>query len=398
MAFEKKLKEVQKNLVEQGIEGWLLFDFRRSNSLAYHFLEIPESTFTTRRFFYWIPQKGDPVKIVPLIEPYTLDHLPGIKRLYRGWQELEQTLYGLLEKKGKVAMEYSPCNALPAVSKVDAGTIELVERRGVEVVSSAHLLQRYTSLWTSEQLETHLTAAKVLEDIVDQTWAWISHTLKQGRMLDEYQVQQFMLRAMESAGCQTDHPPTCAVNAHSADPHYYPEPQRSASICQGDFILLDLWCKEKKSHAVYADITRVGVAATRPTPRQQEIFSFVKEARDRATHFIRAHYEKHLPIQGWQVDEVCRSYLEGVGYGKYFIHRTGHHIGEEVHGPGANLDNLETHDYRELLPGTGFSVEPGIYLPGEFGVRLEYDIYLHPCGQVFVTGGIQEEISCLNII
>ncbi len=264
-------------------------------------------------------------------------------------------------------------------------------------MSSAPLLQRDTSLWTSEQLESHLAAAKVLEKIADQTWDWLGHSLKKGEALDEYLVQQFMLKAMEGAQCQTDHPPICAVNAHSADPHYSPTAQQAAPICRGDFILLDLWCKEKKAKAVYADITRVGVAASRPTPRQQEIFSLVKGARDRATAFIREHHEKHLPLQGWQVDQVCRSYLEEAGYGAYFIHRTGHHIGEEVHGPGANLDNLETHDDRELLPRSGFSVEPGIYLPGEFGVRLEYDLYLHPSGQVEVTGGIQEEIVCLVI-
>lgn len=397
MKFEIKLRDVQRNLLEQGIEGWLLFDFRRSNPLAYDFLEIPPSVFSTRRFFYWIPQEGDPIKIVSLIEPYTLDHLPGIKQLYRGWQELEQVLFCLVDKKNKIAMEYSPCNALPAVSRVDAGTVELVQRGGATVVSSANLLQRYTSLWSSEQLESHVAAAKILEEIVDQTWAWIGSAVKRGDPLNEYQVQQFMLRAMEESDCQTDHPPTCAVNAHSADPHYYPGPQQATLIHPGDFILLDLWCKQKKPRAIYADITRVGVAASRPTGRQQEIFNLVKEARDRATFFIRDQHEKHLPMQGWQVDQVCRSYLEERGYGQYFIHRTGHHIGEDVHGPGANLDNLETHDYRELLPGTGFSVEPGIYLPGEFGVRLEYDLYLHPSGQVSVTGGVQEEVVCLLI-
>lgn len=265
------------------------------------------------------------------------------------------------------------------------------------MVSSADILQWYTSIWTPEQLQSHLAAAKVLERIVDRTWFFIEHSLQLQTPLDEYQVQQFMLQAMHDEGCQTDDEPTCAVNAHSADPHYHPDPSHAFPIRKGDFILLDLWCKQKVAHSVYADITRVGLAASRPSQKQNEIFNIVKDARDQATLFIKEHYENQRPIQGWQVDQVCRDRIEEAGYGEYFIHRTGHSIGQEVHGPGANLDNLETHDYRQLLPGTAFSVEPGIYLPQQFGVRLEYDIYLDPAGQVHITGGIQKEIVCLQV-
>lgn len=394
--METKIKEVQASLAEQEIDGWLLYDYRRSNDLAHTFLEIAKETMVTRRFFYWIPQKGDPVKIVSVIEPHTLDHLPGVKWLYRGWQELERLLFSLAVANVKIAMEYSPYNALPNVSRVDAGMVELLRREGAEIVSSANLLQSYTSLWSQQQLESHLAAASILHDIAARTWAYIERCLQKDIAFNEYQVQQFILQEMERENCHTDDAPACAVNQHSADPHYHPQKGISSPIRKGDFILIDLWCKQKVEYAVYADITRVGVAG-RPTPKQQEVFSIVKEARDRATLFIKEHYEKKISLQGWQVDQVCRDVIHAAGYGDYFIHRTGHNIGEEVHGPGANLDNLETHDYRLLLPGTAFSVEPGIYLPQQFGVRLEYDIYLDPRGQIHITGGIQEELVTLRV-
>lgn len=397
MEFEVKLKEVQAELIQQDIQGWLLYDYRHSNPLAYKFLEIPSDHMVTRRFFYWIPQKGHPTKIVPLIEPYTLDHLPGSKWTYRGWQDLERLLFSIAVENQKIAMEYSPFNALPNVSKVDAGTVEIIQRAGAQVISSANILQRYTSVWTPEQLQSHLAAAQVLENIIDRSWAFIERSLQLQVPIDEYQVQQFMLQVMQEEECQTTDWPTCAVNAHSADPHYRPQPHQALPIRKGDFILLDVWCKQKIRHAVYADIARVGVAASQPTRKQKEIFDIVKDARDLATVMIKEHYENQQPLQGWQVDQACRNLIQEAGFGDYFIHRTGHNIGEEVHGPGANLDNLETHDYRELLPGTAFSVEPGIYLPHEFGVRLEYDIYLDPKGQMCITGGIQEEIVCLQI-
>lgn len=397
MSFQDKLTEVQSDLIKQDIQGWLLYDYRRSNSLAYTFLEIPFDKMVTRRFFYWIPQKGEPIKIVPLIEPYTLDHLPGLKWTYKGWQDLERLIFSIAVENRKIAMEYSPYNALPNISKVDAGTVAQVQRAGSQVVSSANLLQRYTSVWTAEQVKSHLAAAQILENIVDRTWSFIEQSLLQRIPIDEYKVQQFMLQCMHEADCHTSDWPTCAVNAHSADPHYHPTPDQTWPIVAGDFILLDLWCKQKIPRAVYADITRVGVAASQPTQRQKDIFKIVKGARDIATTMIKNYYENQRPIQGWQVDQACRHFIQDAGFGDYFIHRTGHNIGEEVHGPGANLDNLETHDYRQLLPGTAFSVEPGIYLPQEFGVRLEYDIYLDPAGHMHITGGIQEELVCLNV-
>jgi Xaa-Pro aminopeptidase len=394
--FTDKLKEVQNDLNEQAIDGWLFYDFRGSNILAYRFLEIASDKFFSRRFFYWIPKRGEPIKIVSLIEPYGLDHLPGLKWTYRTWEELEKFLFEIALPQKKIAMEYSPENAIPVVSKVDAGTIELVQKKGAQVVSSANLMQKYTSVWSSEQLHSHIVAADVLCDVIDLTWKWISESFTTKNALNEYQVQQFMQAEIAKRDCICDHPPICAVNAHSADPHYAPAPNLSTPICPGDFILLDAWCKQNHPGAVYADIARVAVAASQPTPKQNQVFTIVKQARDLATEFIRSHYEKNIPLQGWQVDQVCRDYIAQMNYEEFFIHRTGHNIGEEVHGAGANLDNFETHDCRTLLPGTCFSVEPGIYLPNDFGVRLEYDIYLDVSNQIKITGGIQTEIICLR--
>ncbi len=396
MRFEDKLWAVRETLAKEGLDGWLLFDCHGINSLGSGFLEIPRGKMATRRLFYWIPYKGSPVKIVSRVEPDILDHLPGTKLLYRGWEEFERLLSGVVTGKAKIAMEYSPENALPTVSRVDAGTIELVRMSGVEVVSSANLLQYYTSVWSKEQLESHLVAASVLEEIVDRTWEWIAHSLRLSIPINEYQVHQFMLQAVYEAGCETDAGPICAVNVHSADPHYHPDPNHALVIQAGDVILLDLWCKQQALHSVYADITRVGVAADRPMRTQRQVFDILKQARDYATLLIKEHHEQRRPLQGWKVDQVCRDIIEAAGYGEYFVHRTGHNIGEEVHGAGANLDNLETHDHRELLPGTCVSVEPGIYLPGQFGMRLEYDVFLDPDGEARITGGIQEHLVCLS--
>ncbi|WP_042280187.1 M24 family metallopeptidase [Candidatus Protochlamydia sp. R18] len=397
MEFGKKLIEVQQQLKKEEINGWLLYDFRHSNSLAYIFLEIPTSKMLSRRFFYWIPSSGEPIKIVPQIEPHTLDHLPGIKWIYKSWQELESQLFSLKLENHKVAMEYSPFSALPTLSKVDAGTIDFMRKNGVEIVSSANFIQRYTCVWNPQQLQSHLEAAEILSLIVDQTWNFIEKKLITSQAVDEYQVQQFMLKLMIEHNCVTADPPICAINANSADPHYSPKKGQALSIRPGDFILLDLWCKKNQSNSVYADITRVGVAAKNAQEKQKHIFNIVKESRDRATLFIKENYEAGLSIQGWQVDQLCRDVLNEKGYGEYFIHRTGHNIGQDVHGPGANLDNFETRDFRQLIPGTCFSIEPGIYLPHEFGVRLEYDVYLSFEKKIQITGGIQEELVCLNL-
>lgn len=391
--------DVQKRISAQGFDGWLLYDFRKTNDLACRFLGIGDDVFVTRRFFYWIPRSGDPVKIVHRIEPRVLQHLPGKELKYSSWQELEKCLADTLSGSKKVCMEYSPRNAVPTVSKVDAGTAETVSSCGIKIGSSADILQHYISVWTSEQFASHRQAAAVLQDGVEQAWKLIATSLKNKTPIDEWQVQQFLLSVFEKGGCCTDVPPICAVNAHSADPHYSPEKDTAATIQEGDFILIDVWCKLKEAGSVYADITRVAVAAEKATPKQQQIFDVVRAGRDAAMAFLEKRLSAGEDVQGWEVDRICRDAIGKVGYGAFFTHRTGHSIGEKDHGDGANIDDFETREERQLLPGTCFSIEPGVYLPGEFGIRLEDDVYIDPDGsRMHVTGGLQQEIACLSKI
>ena len=386
----EKIQKAQKLLHDYQIDGWLLYDFRRSNPLACRFLEIPDTTLLTRRFFYWIPMSGEPVKIVSTVEN-PLGHLPGRELKFRSWQELEGILGELLKGVGELAMEYSPFSAVPEVSRVDGGTVDLVRRAGPTVVSSGDLLQE---AFDEEKWKLQQEAAHILDKIAEDTWQWIAEQLDKG--ISEYDVQQRMLTQMHENNCVTNHPPICAVNEHSSDPHYAPSKINSAKIKKEDFILIDLWCKKNVPNAVYGDITRVAVASSNPSPRQQEIFNCVKEAQSKTLAFVKERYERGVPILGFEVDRICRQVIEDAGYGESFLHRTGHNIDEDDHGPGAHIDDLETHDTRKLLPGTCFSIEPGIYLKGEFGVRLEYDVFLHPDGKVIVTGGIQKEIKRLQ--
>lgn len=397
MDFSTRLKQAQNLLDHLGIDGWLLYDFRKTNDLACRFLDIPGHALITRRFFYWIPKQGSPIKLVHRIESASLDHLPGEKRVFSAWEELESCLSALLKDSKRVAMEYSPRNAIPYVSKVDAGTVDLVRSFGIEVVSSADLLQVYTSEWDEEQLQLHLEAAEVLDLAVAKAWNLIANSLMSDVSISEYDVQQFLLAEFERRHCTCEDPPICAVNAHAADPHYTPKAHNSAFIKSGDFILIDLWCKTKAPRAVYADITRVGVAAAKATDKQQHIFNIVRRARDAAMELLISRLRQGLPVMGWEIDQACRATIQEAGYGEFFTHRTGHNIGERDHGDGANIDNFETKDSRLLLPKTCFSIEPGIYLPGEFGIRLEHDVYIEADGRgARVTGGLQKEIFYLK--
>ena len=395
MRMIEKVQQAQKSLQQQGLDGWLFYDFCRSNDLACNFLEIPPDKILTRRFFYWVPASGEPVKIASAIEIDSLGHLPGKILPYRTWQELESALGTFLTAGKKIAMEYSPRNAVPYVSKVDAGTMEVVRGFNVEVVSSADLLQKYTSVWDAQKLDSHLAAAAVLCETVDRAWLFIAQSLRESKKLTEYDVQQFILENFQKHHCLAEAAPIVAVNEHSANPHYTPTKDHFAEIRSGDFILIDLWCKQDSPRAVYADITRVGVASNKPSARQDEIFNIVKRARDAGSALVVSHLREGKPLLGWEVDQACRDVIQKAGYGEYFIHRTGHNIDESDHGNGAHIDNYETQDRRQLLRGTCFSIEPGIYLPGEFGVRLEYDVIIRHDGLVQITGGIQEEIVCL---
>lgn len=393
-SLQTKIDRVQKLLNEQNIDGWLLYDFRKSNPLACKFLDIPKDQLLTRRFFYWIPKKGAPIKLISYVEN-PLIHLPGNTEQFLSWHQLEESLQKVLGGSKKVAMEYSPKNSIPEISRVDAGTIELIRGFNIEVVSSGDLLQEFTCVWDLSKIESHRRAAKVLEMALDKAWDFIASALKSGQSITEYDVQQLIVKECEKQNCLTEHPPICAVNQHSANPHYTPDKKGASLIQKEDFILIDLWCKEDAPHSVYADFTQVGVASKKPSDKQEEVFAIVKEARDAALGFIKERQAKGVPIFGFEIDTVCREVIETSGYGEFFVHRTGHNIDELDHGPGAHIDNLETHDTRKILPNSCFSIEPGIYLPGEFGVRLECDVILHEKGVVEITGSPQDSIKTL---
>ncbi len=391
-----QIQQAQKYLKERHLDGWLLYDFHGCNHLARYFLGIPVSMMTTRRFFYWIPAVGEPIKVVHAIEENSLSGVPGGKKVYSSWQSLEKILAGVLQGVKKVAMEYSPRNAIPYASLVDGGTIDLIRSFGVEVFTSADFLPYFTAVLTESQVESHRRAAKALDKIVNGAWEWIHGQLSNGKRITEYDVQQKLLADFKSKNLITDHAPIVGVNAHSADPHYAPKEGESSPIEKGDFILIDLWAKEMDEKSVFGDITRVAIAADKPTPIQQKIFDIVRTAQKAGIDLVKSRFAEGKRIEGWEVDETVRGVILDAGHGKNFIHRTGHNIEIALHGSGADMDNLEMHDVRPILPSTVFSIEPGIYLPEEFGVRLELDLLVHKDGRVEVTTGEQDSIVCLS--
>lgn len=397
MAWEERISDVQRHLSQEKMDGWLLYDFLGQNSLAREFLQIPSDQLITRRLFYWIPVRGEPVRLVHAIEPHVLDHLSGKKLTYFKWEQLHSNLKALLNGSKCVAMEYSPNNAIPYLSKVDGGMIDLVRSCGAEVVSSGSFLQYYTCVFSEKQLKSHLAAADFLDETAAKAWEMIGRSIRDAKPVDEYGVSRWIAEQFEQNGYHMEGMPICAVNAHSADPHFEPQKTGSAQIKRGDWVLIDLWCKQKESGSVYGDITRVAFAGSAPTARHQEIFSLVRRAQQEATVYVEQKWKAGETIRGCDVDRVCRRVIEEAGYGEFFTHRTGHNIYTKDHGPGAHIDSLETCDERVLIPKTCFSIEPGIYLPGEFGVRCEYDVYLNPDGTIRVTGGVQNSITTLSV-
>lgn len=347
----------------------------------------------TRRYFYYIPAKGGPQKLVHSIEQWNLDALPGDKTIYLSWKSLEEGLKNMLSSTKKVAMEYSPRCAIPYVSNIDGGTVELVRNAGVEVVSSMNLVQRFEARWTEEQESENFETANHLRAIVNEAFHFIKQRISSKTSVTEYDVQQFMLSEFRKRGIITDSDPNCSVNANSANPHYEPTKEVHSPLHEGDFVLLDLWAKKDKPHSVYADITWTGFIGTSVPEEYQKIFEVVKGGRDAALNFVRQAFKEGREIYGYQVDDAARSFITAKGYGEYFVHRTGHSIGEEIHGNGANMDNLETRDERKVIPMTSFSIEPGIYLPGKFGIRSEIDVYISAKKKVIVTGlPMQEQV------
>jgi Xaa-Pro aminopeptidase len=382
------LSAVQKAIRELGLDGWLLYDFRGLNILARRVLGLNPEHILSRRWFYFVPAQGEPRKLVHQIEQGALDAYPGEKKtVYLRWQELEQGVKNLVAGAKRVAMEYVPRNANPYVSRVDAGTVELVRSFGVEVVPSGDLVQWFEATWDDAQEKMHFEAAVHTRSAFEAAFDLIRERVKGGGSVSETEVQRRILDHFEQHNLETDHPPIVGVGPHSADPHYAPGAGHDAPIQAGDFVLVDLWAKLKKPRAVFSDLTRVAFVGKEVPERFEKVFQVVRQARDAGIERVRRAYASKETLQGWQVDDATRKVIEDAGYGKYFCHRTGHSIGQETHGNGANMDNLETHEERRVLPRTCFSIEPGIYLPGEFGVRSEVNVYVDGSGKVHVTGG-----------
>lgn len=380
------INRVQQAIREAGLDGWLLYDFRGSNALAKRVLLLSEHSMGSRRFLYWIPAAGTPRKLVHRIESGMLDSLPGEKQIYLKWQEFETGVASLVQGTRRVAMEYAPRNSNPYVSRVDAGTVELVRGYGVEVVSSGDLIQMFEATWDEAQWQMHLEAARHTDAAYTVAWSFIAEQVRQCGEVLETTVQQRIVEHFHAHGLIFDHPPIVAVGPHSGDPHFETSADQDAAIRAGDLVLIDLWAKLDRPGAVYSDLTRMAVVDNAVDQRYAKIFAIVRDARDAAVQEVRAAFAGNRRLGGWEVDDAARKVIAAAGYGAQFIHRTGHSIGQEVHGNGANMDNLEMHDERQVMPGACFSVEPGIYLP-EFGMRSEVDVFVDWQRQVHVTGG-----------
>ncbi len=390
------ITRIQQVLQEEHIDGWLFFDFRKSNLIAYQVLSLPIHDMYTRRWFYFVPAQGEPVAIVSAVESHVLHSLPGTRLIYRTWEEMQQYLKQLLTPGMRVAMEYSPMNAIPYIGRVDAGTVELVRSFGVEVVTSANLSQYFVATLTSEQIESHREASHLLIATKNALFVELGQDIQASTELDEYLVQQRFQKLAQDAGLVMAEPPIVAVNAHASNPHYMPTAMQHSPITRGDLVLFDFWARMPREDAVYADYTWMAFVGTQDEipAKQREVFEIVRNARDTGIAFARTKLAAGDRVEGRQVDDVVRGVITKAGYGDYFVHRTGHNIGIAEHGNGANIDNYETQDERVLLPNTCCSIEPGIYLP-EFGVRSEVNLLIHEQDAEVTGGPVQEEIVAL---
>ena len=385
------LTAIQQALRENRIDGWLFYDHHHRDPLAYSILGLDPNTLVSRRWYYFIPVEGEPKKLVHRIESFKLDTLPGSKNAYSSWQELESQLQTLLAGATKIAMQYSPGNAIMYVSMVDAGTVELLRSFGKEPVTSADLVSHFEAVLTDAQLATHYVAQKAVDEVLDAAWKEMGTRARNGGT-DEFAMMQFLREGLGRANLVWDHGPNVSAGPNSADSHYDPTAASSRPIRKGDFVLIDIWGKlAHDPTAVWYDITWTGVVGREPTEREQLIFTTVRNARDASIKAVHDAFAANQPIAGWQADDAGRNLIRNAGFGDAFTHRTGHNIGVDIHGNGAHLDNLETHDERLILPNTCFSVEPGLYFPGEFGVRSEVDMIARK-GKAEVTGRVQTEL------
>jgi Xaa-Pro aminopeptidase len=383
------LAAIQEALRERSFDAWLFYDHHYRDPIAYRVLGLSDSLMVTRRWFYLIPAQGEPRKLVHRVEAGHLDPLPGQKEQYSAWQELWENLKKMLGPYSIIAMQYSPNNLIPYISLVDAGTLELVRSFGKNIVSSGDLVARFEAVWNEEQIRSHYAAGEAIDRITEAAFKEVGRRARNGNA-SEFEMQQWILEAFKREGLVTEEFPIVAVNANSGDPHYEPRADRSSPVRQGDFVLLDIWAKKNTPNAVYYDITWDGFVGQAPSDQHRQIFEIVRGARDAGVKTVQSAVSAGKKIAGWEVDKAARDFINAAGYGRYFVHRTGHSIGTSVHANGANMDNLETRDDREIIPNTCFSVEPGIYLP-EFGVRSEVNVLVRK-GTAEVTGKIQREI------
>ncbi len=385
------LEAIQLSLRDAGLDGWLFYDHHHRDPLAYRILGLDEHAHVTRRWYYLIPAYGEPQKLVHRIERGRLDTLPGEFAEYSSWQELEHRLAAMLDRSTKIAMQYSPRSAIMYVSMVDAGTVEMLRDFGKEIVSSADLVSHFEAVLTEEQIATHFTAQQRLDEILEAGWKRIGERARDGGT-DEFSMVTFLQQAIERAGLVTEHGPNVSCGANAANSHYEPTAAKASRIASGDFVLIDIWAKlAGRTDAIWYDITWTGVIDREPTSREQAIFAIVRNARDAAIESVQEAFAAGKPIAGWQPDDAARAVIQAAGLADFFTHRTGHNIATELHGPGAHLDHLETHDVRMILPHTCFSVEPGLYFPGQFGIRSEVNMMTYP-GKATVTGALQTNL------
>src|SRR5579862_783393 len=387
------LAAIQEELQKQQLDGWLFFDHHQRDPLAYRVLGFQPASHVTRRWYYWIPSSGQPRGLVHRIESGRLDSLPGDKIRYSSWSEQTGGLRSLLGSARRVAMQYSPLCAIPYVSMVDAGTVELVRSLGVEVLSSAELIQHFEARWNAAALESHLEAGRRVDRVRAQAFEMVREITRDGRAVQEFTVAQFVRDGFAKAGLFAEDGPIVGVNANAANPHYEPTAAITSEIRSGDLVLLDMWAKLSRPGSVYYDITWTGFCGDRPSDHMREVYAVVSGARDAAIARVKDAVAARQELHGYEVDDAARGYISSRGYGDAFVHRTGHSIGEDVHGNGANMDNLETHDERRIVPWTCFSIEPGVYLK-DFGIRSEVNMFVGD-NEARVTGEIQRELAIL---
>jgi Xaa-Pro aminopeptidase len=391
------LGKIQQALNESEVDGWLFYDFHHRDPIAYRILGLDIGVMTTRRWFYFVPTTGEPVKLSHQVEPGKLDTLPGRQEHYLAWTELHEKLRAMLEGVGTVAMQYSPMNNIPYVSLVDAGTIELVRDCGPRVVTSADLVQRFEAVTDDAGFASHRETGSIVQAIKDEAFELMNKAIHDSGPITEFEVKEFILARFDEEGLTPDGAsPIVGFNDHPADPHFEPTAENAYALHHGDTILIDLWARRLDPPGIYYDITWCGFAGETPPALYREIFSAVCRARDAALELVRERFAAGRPCRGYEVDQVCRRVVEESGHGEAFLHRTGHSIGREVHGNGANIDNLETRDDRLLVPGTCFSIEPGIYLKNRMAVRSEIDVFITLAGTVEVCGPIQQDLILIG--